>query len=175
MDKAEILKWAKKYDKDEPASTQVEQQLGMRFRKNRMLNLEDLTTIAEWKFKEQEQKKTKVLDAITKNDNAALTRVSSQVFSVVGVEDAYRVNSLCMLNGVSPVLASVILAFYDPKHYGIFDVAVWRALLGNEPPGLYTMQNYLRLLASLRKVASKHNLDARTVEKALFKKATFES
>ncbi len=175
MNKAEILRWAKKYDKDDPASTQIEQQLGTRFRKNRVLNFEDLTTIAEWKFKEQEQKKTKVLNAITKNDNTALTRVSSQVFSVVGAEDAYRVSSLCMLNGVSPVLASAILAFYDPRSYGIFDVAVWRALLGNEPPSLYTTQNYLRMLTALRKVASKHNLDARTVEKALFKKATHES
>jgi hypothetical protein len=66
----------------------------------------------------------------------------------------------------------VILAFFDPKRYGIFDQAVWKGLLGNPPPGLYTPQNYLRFLASLRKTAAKHNLDARMIDKALYKKAT---
>jgi hypothetical protein len=175
MDKAEILKWARKYDKDQARHNQTEHELGSRFRRSRVLTLKDLTLVAEWKFKDQEHKKIKTLEAIAKNDDATLSRVSSQVFCIVGAEDAYRVNSLCMLNGVSPVLASVILAFFDPKEYGIFDSAVWRALLGNEPPNLYSTQNYLRLLASLRKVASKNNLDVRTVEKALFKKAANDS
>jgi hypothetical protein len=80
-----------------------------------------------------------------------------------------------MLNGVSPVIASIILAFFDPKQYGVFDVQVWRALLGNEPPNLFAPQNYLKLLAALRKTASKNNLDARAVEKAFFKKKLDES
>jgi hypothetical protein len=80
-----------------------------------------------------------------------------------------------MLNGVSPVLASVILSFFDPKKYGVFDVNVWRVLLGNEPPNLFSTQNYLKLLAALRKTAGKQNLDARVVEKAYFKKALDES
>ena len=80
-----------------------------------------------------------------------------------------------MLNGVSPVLASVILAFFDPKQYGVFDVNVWRALLGNEPTNLFSTQNYLKFLLALRKTAAKHNLEARTVEKAFSKKSLDES
>jgi hypothetical protein len=53
----------------------------------------------------------------------------------------------------------------------VFDVRVWQGLLGNAPANLFTVQNYLRLLASLRKVASKHNLDARVIDKAYYKKS----
>jgi hypothetical protein len=74
-----------------------------------------------------------------------------------------------MLEGVSPVLATVILTFFDPKRYGIFDAYVWKSLLGNEPPNLYSTMNYLRLITALRKTAAKHNLDVRLIEKALFK------
>jgi hypothetical protein len=171
MDKAEILRWSRKYDKDAGKWVQKEAELGAKFRRTKKLTLDALTQVVEWKFKDQENKKSKVLEAVAKNDEETVIRISSQVFNVPSAEDAFRVNSLTMLNGVSPVLASVILAFFDPKNYGVFDQHVWRALLGNEPPNLFTAQNYLRFLASLRKTAGKNNLDARTVEKALVAKS----
>jgi hypothetical protein len=67
------------------------------------------------------------------------------------------------------------LAFFDPHDYGIFDLRVWKPLLGNAPPGLYTPQNYIRLLAAIRKTAAKHNLDARVIDKAFYKKSIDES
>jgi hypothetical protein len=175
MDKAEILRWSRKYDKDQGWWSQKERELGTTFRRTRCFTREDLAQIVEWKFQESEEKKKRVLEAVAKNDAEVVERISSQVFNITGVEDSYRVNSLTMLNGVSPILASVILAFFDPKQYGVFDVHVWRALLGNEPPNLFTTQNYLKLLSALRKTADKHNLDARTVEKAFFKKNLDES
>ncbi len=170
MDKAEILRWSRKYDKDQGWWAQKEQELGARFRRTKVLTLDDLAQVVQWKFQEAEEKKKRVLDAVAKNDAAVVARVSSQVFNVPSDEDAFRMNSLTMLNGVSPTLASVILTFFDPKNYGVFDVQIWRVLLGNEPPNLFTTQNYLKLLAALRKTAGKHNLDARIVEKAFFKK-----
>jgi hypothetical protein len=47
--------------------------------------------------------------------------------------------------------------------------------LGNDVPNLFSAVNYLKLLAVLRSTAAKHNLDARTVEKALVKKKLAES
>ncbi len=171
MDKADFLKWSRKYDKDQGWWSQKEQELGTRFRKNKAMTSEDLAMVVEWKFKDAaDEKKKRVMEAIAKNDPAVLNRISGQVFNIPSGEDSYRLNSLVMLNGVSPVLASVILSFFDPKQYGIFDVRVWRAVLGNEPPSLYSTANYLKLLAALRKTAGKHNLDVRTVEKALYKK-----
>jgi len=171
VDKKEILKWSKKYDKDQSWWVQKENELGAKFRKNRVMTLEDLPQIVEWKYRDSpEEKKKRLLEKIAKNDESTTQRISSQVFCIIGNEDAYRMNSLTMLNGVSPVLASIILTFFDPHNYGIFDVNTWRALLGNEPPNLFTVQNYLKLLAAIRKTANKNNLDARTIEKAFYKK-----
>jgi len=73
------------------------------------------------------------------------------------------------------VLASVILTFFDPKQYCILDLAVWKGLLGNPPPNMYSAQNYLKLLEAIRKTAAKQNLDVRVIDKALYKKSIDES
>ena len=175
MDKADILRWSRKYDKDNAVWSQKEQELGAKLRKAKVMTREDLAQIVEWKFRDDERKRAKVLEAISKNNDDVIENVSRQAFCVPGEEDTYRLNSLMMLNGVSPVIASVILAFFDPARYGVFDSAVWRALLGNEPPNLFSVQNYLKLLTTLRKTAAKYNLDARIVEKGLFKKSFDEA
>ena len=121
VDKKEILKWGKKYDKDQGWWVQKENELGTKFRKLKILTRDDLIQIVEWKFKDvSEEKRKRITEAVIKNDESMIERISSQVFNIPGNEDAYRVNSLTMLNGVSPVLASVILAFFDPKQYGVF-------------------------------------------------------
>ena len=104
-----------------------------------------------------------------------VNRLSSQALSIPGCEDSYRMNCLTLLEGVSPVLASIILAFFDPKQYCILDAHTWKALLGNVPPNMQTTQNYLVLLAVIRKTAAKQNLDVRVIDKALYKKGIDES
>ena len=130
--------------------------------------------VVEWKFKEEEEKKTRLLELVARNDEATINRLSSQALSIPSCEDAYRMNCLTLLEGVSPVLASVILAFFDPHQYCILDLRVWKPVLGNPPPNLYQTQYYLKLLVALRKTAAKHNLDVRTVDKALYKKSLDE-
>jgi len=171
MDKADILRWTRKYDKDHAVLSQKEQELGAKLRRTKVMTREDLEQIVEWEFKDDERKKKKVQEAVSKNDDDSVMKISSQAFCVPGEEDAYRMNSLMMLNGVSPVIASAILSLFDPKRYGVFETPVWRALLGNEPPNLFSTQNYLKLLAALRKTAAKYNLDVRVVEKGLYKKS----
>ena len=83
-------------------------------------------------------------------------------------------NCLTLLEGVNPVLASVILAFFDPKQYCILDLAVWKALLGNPPANVLSTPNYLKLLEAIRKTAAKQNLDVRVIDKALYKKSLDE-
>ena len=90
VDKKDITRWSKKYDKDYNWWVQKEQELGAKFRRNKVLSREDLVQVAEWKFKDQENKKIKVVEAVAKNDEAVLKQVSSQVFSVAGEEDAYK-------------------------------------------------------------------------------------
>ena len=175
MDKPEYLVWSRKYDKSYGCQVQRERELGARFRKLKALTVADLAQVVEWKLKDEPQKKDRLLQAVARNSEEKVNRVSSQVFNLPQGDDNYKVNCLTSLEGISPIFASVILAFFDPRQYGIFDLSVWKALLGNPPPNLYTPQNYVKLLAALRKTAAKYNLDARTIEKALFKKSINES
>ena len=175
MDKQDFLKWSQKYDKDQGWSAQVERGLGARFRKARVMSGADLALVVEWKFKDDEAKRKRVLELVARNNEASVVRVSSQAFNLPGDNDACRINYFMMLEGVSPVLASVILSFFDPKQYGVFDVYAWRSSLGNEVPNLFSTVNYLKLLVALRKTAAKHNLDVRTVEKALVQKKLDEA
>ena len=170
MDKKDFLAWSRKYDKDMGWLSQRERELGARFRKTKAMSRADLAAVVEWKFQADEERKARVLELVARNDEATVARVSSQVFSLPVADDVYRMNCLLTLEGVSPVLASVILAFFCPAQYGVFDVSVWRALLGNEVPNLFSAVNYLKLLDVMRRTAAKHNLDVRTVEKALVKK-----
>ncbi len=174
MDKADYLNWSRKYDKALGWHAQRERELGAKFRKAGALTKADLAQVVEWRFRGEPDKRLRALELVARNDEAKVAQLSGQVFSLPQCDDAYRMNCLTMLEGISPVLASVILTFFNPHDYGILDVRVWKPLLGNPPPNLLTTQNYTKLLAAMRKTAAKHNLDVRVVDKALFKKSLDE-
>jgi hypothetical protein len=175
VDKAAFLMWSRKYDKSFGWKAQRERELGAKFRKAKALTQTDLAQVVEWKLKDEPEKKTRTLPLVARNDEATINRLSSQALSIPSCEDGYRMNCLTLLEGINPVLASVILAFFDPKQYCILDAAVWKALLGNPPPNLLTSQNYLKLLEAIRKTAAKQNLDVRVIDKALYKRSFDES
>jgi len=175
VDKADFLIWSRKYDKAFGWQAQRERELGAKFRKNKSLTCKDLAAIVEWKFYGDEEKKARSLELVARNDEATVSRLTSQALSIPGCEDGYRMNCLTLLEGVSPILASIILTFFDPKTYCILDAHTWKALLGNVPPNMQTTQNYLVLLAVIRKSAAKQKLDVRVIDKAYFKKALDES
>lgn len=170
MNKEELLKWNEKYDKDHPWWTEKEKQLGDKFRRRKELTKDDLIQVVEWKFKDLKGRKERVLRFIAKNNDSLVRRISTDVFNTTLKNDSYKIDSLQMFSGVGPALASTILTFYDPKNYAVFDIHVWREMYGKEQENLFTTENYLKLLADLRRIANKCNLDVRTVEKALFKK-----
>ena len=175
MDKAAFLMWCRKYEKSLGWQAQKERELGARFRRAKLLTKADLAQVVEWKFQEQPEKKARALELVSRNEEATVNRLSSQALSIPSCEDAYRMNCLTLLEGINPVLASVILAFFDPKQYAILDAGTWKALLGNPPTGLLTTQSYLKLLEAIRKTAAKQKLDVRVIDKALSKKSIDES
>ena len=175
VDKADFLTWSRKYDKAFGWQAQRERELGSKFRKLKVLTFADLASVVEWKLRDDSEKRARTLALVSRNDESNVNRLSSQALSIPSCEDGYRMNCLTLLEGVSPVLASVILAFFDPKQYCILDTAVWKALLGNPPPNMQTTQSYLKLLAAIRKTAVKQNLDVRVIDKALYKKSIDES
>jgi hypothetical protein len=167
--------WSRKYDKAYGWQAQRERELGAKFRKNKVLTTKDLAAVVEWKYKNEADKLQRTQELVARNDDEKVQRITSQSLSLPNADDTYRINCLIILEGISPILASVILTFFDPKNYGTFEPSVWKGLLGNPPPGLYTAQNYIRLLAALRKSAKKHNLDARVIDKALYRKSAEEA
>ncbi len=175
LDKPDYILWSRKYDKAYGFLAQRERELGSKFRKKKLMTKADLAAVVEWKFKDEPEKKTRALELVQRNSDEAVERISSQVFSVPNADDMYRMNCLLTLEGVNPVLASVVLTFFDPVKYTVFDSRVWKGLLGNPPSGLLTSMNYCILLLAIRKTAAKHNLDVRVIDKALFRKSMEES
>jgi thermostable 8-oxoguanine DNA glycosylase len=175
VDKEDILKWSKKYYSEHPWWIQKEQELGARFRSNRRITREDLEQVVDWKFKEMPGRRKRIMSLLAENTDDKIRNVSNQFFRITSNNDSYKVHTLNKVYGVGPALASTILTFINPKDYGVFDIHVWRELFGIEPKGFFRTANYLKVLVELRKIAEKHQLDVRTVEKALFKKNYSES
>ncbi len=141
MDKPDYLMWSRKYDKAFGWQAQRERELGGKFRKNKALTVKDLAAVVEWKFKDEPEKLQRTQELVARNTEEKVQRITSQTLSLPNADDTYRLTCLTTLEGISPVLASIILTFFDPFNYGIFDQTVWKRLLGNAPPGLYTPQN----------------------------------
>jgi len=170
VDKADFLTWGRKYDKAFGWQAQRERELGAKFRRNKALTSKDLAAVVEWKTKDDSERMARSLALVARNDETTVNRLTSQALSVPGSEDSYRMNCITLLEGVSPILASVILTFFDPANYCILDGYTWKALLGNVPPNMQSAQNYLVLLSAIRKTAAKQKLDVRIIDKAFYKK-----
>jgi hypothetical protein len=175
LDKADYLLWSRKYDKAYGFLAQRERELGFKFRKNKFMTKTDLVAVVDWIFRNEPDKRVRAVELISRNSDEIVERVSSQAFNLPEGSDLYRMNCLSTLEGVTPVIVSVILMFFDPKNYGFFDARVWKPMLGNAPSNLFTALNYQTLLLALRKSARKHNLDARIIDKALYKRGIDES
>lgn len=170
LTREEILELEGKYDEDYPWWTSTEKELGEKLRRTKELKKADLAQIVEWKFAALKGRKIRVLRLIAQNSETEIMRISKKAFALSSNSDSQRVDMLKSLTGIGPALASTILTFYDPEHYGIFDIHVWRELFGKGLANLFTTKNYLELLMELRGIANQHSLQVRTVEKALFKK-----
>jgi hypothetical protein len=169
MEKKDILYWAGKYDEEYPWWAKEEERLRYKFRKTETVTRSDLLRVVDWKFKEVPPRHKRVRELVKANTDEVVQQTCSQVFAMS--DDSDRIESLDALHGVGPALASAILAFYDPKQYGVLDIHVWRELFGEEPSTLFIgARCYLQLLSELRRIAGKYDIDARTVEKAYFKK-----
>jgi len=53
------------------------------------------------------------------------------MFGLSFENDVDRINRF-RFGGVGAATISVVLAFYDPKNYGVFDRHVWREVFGRE-------------------------------------------
>jgi len=91
-------------------------------------------------------------------------------------DEQARIEALCRIPGVGPVLASAILTFTSPEIYGLLDCHAWNALrfLGFQLPekhassGTFTIPELLAFLRIIRKLAKKKTTTPSEVHKALY-------
>lgn len=164
--KGEILKILKEYEKEYPTDAQLEKNLGLKIREQNYVTKEDLEEIVIWKFWGIEGRKRSNLNRVSKEDDDYIRKVSELAFKTK--DDRRRVQLLIRISGVGPAVASVILSFYAPKHYGVFDFHAWQEIFAKSDGPNYTVTNVIKFFEKLREEARKYNLSARKVEKAYF-------
>ncbi|MBI2005158.1 MAG: hypothetical protein HYS80_00135 [Candidatus Aenigmarchaeota archaeon] len=171
--KEQILDLCKKYDAEEDQwSPKLEAELGNRFRTNKKMAKEDLIQVIKWKFATNKHRLKRELNLVEKVDDNEIKRLSNLAFTTD--DELLRLKYLMEIKSVGLAVASAILTFYDPKNYGVFYIHIYDEVFATNPktrPKDITNPNhYIKLLEKLRKIANKHNLNLRVVEKALFKK-----
>jgi hypothetical protein len=90
-------------------------------------------------------------------------------------DEQARIEALCRIPGIGPVLASAILTFTSPETYGLLDCHAWNALrfLGFHLPkkdassGTFTISELLEFLRIIRKLAKEKTTTPSEVHKAL--------
>lgn len=167
----ELLKWSRKYDDEQSLSDKnIETHIGNRLRSTKELSKTDLFEVIKWKFEGFKGRQMKVTRHAELTDDLVLRKVSEVVLDLDKKYDEYKIDLLCVFDGIGAAVASTILTFHDPENYGVFDIHVWRELFGEQPKNLHTTKNYLHLVNELRKIGAKYKLSVRTVEKAYYKK-----
>ena len=122
------------------------------------LTLNELKTICLWK---SERSKSRVARNLPE-DVEELTKVCFEIQN-----EKLRIGSLLLLNGVEFPTASVILHFFHPEPYPILDYRALEAL-GVQKPAAYTFDFWMHYVTFTRQLASKHKVDMRTLDKALW-------
>jgi len=176
MDKDEILKWLARYDKEEDLyNTGLEGELRTKFQRNKFITKDDLKRIVKWKFQGRlKGRQIRILNLLSPVEDKFVEDVSKLAFETE--DDILKLKLLCSIRGVGPALSSVILTFYNPNKYGVFDIHDWRELFGKEPADLFTNHRYiLKFFAEIREISTKTGITCREIEKALFKKNLEES
>jgi thermostable 8-oxoguanine DNA glycosylase len=179
LTKEQILEWCRKYDTEEDQwSPRLETELGNKFRTKKEMTKGDLIQVVKWKFATNKHRLKRELNLVEETNERNIIELSKLAFA--SKDELLRLKYLMQIKGVGNAVASVVLTFYDPKNYGVFDIHMYDELFNTNPrtrpkdissnPKLY-----IKLLEKLREIANRQQLDVRIVEKALFKKNYDES
>lgn len=172
LDCAEIIRFRGEHDKENKLEIIQEKEIGDKLRTTKTLTKEDLVEIINWKFDCDGRVRANELRLVKDIDEQLLEEVSHKVFSLDNNQDVERIRLLQGFKGIGIAVASVILTFFDPEYYGVFDFHVYQELFGRRPR--YTIHEYAELLSRLRAEARKCGLSTRDVEKAYFRKNCLE-
>ena len=168
MECSEIIRLRDEHDKENEGEISQEKEIGNRLRTTKILTKDDLLAMIRWKFDCDGRIRANELRHANNVDEKLLEKVSNRVFNLDVNQDVERIELLRGFKGIGVAVASVVLTFFDPKNYCVFDFHVYQELFGMRPK--YTTYEYVRLLSKLREEAGICNLSTRDVEKAYFRK-----
>ena len=171
LDREELLRLSNEYDNAYPWWTQKEKALGEQIKREKEVGREILKEIIEWKFATLPGRIKRTLNLISRHNDAFVRSITRRALALPVNQCNRRIKELRRIMGIGISLASVILTFYDPENYCIYDIHVIRERYGHEPKYMFASnKHYLRLLNDLRTQRKNLKLTVRTIEKALFKK-----
>ena len=171
LTREELQSLVKKYDQESPFWVSEEKRIGDQIRKEKQFGMDTLKEIVHWKFLDLPGREKRVNNHLKQHTNEDVRKITGWILPLSTNEDRKRVEGLRMLKGIGVSLASVILTFYNPQDYCVYDIHVMREVYGKEPKYMFTSsRHYLRLLNDLREYSTRVNLPVRTIEKALFRK-----
>lgn len=176
MNKDEILFWNDKYDKEEDLYNKGdEEELRQKFQQNKYLTKDDLIRIIRWKFQGRlVGRQKRILKFLENVEDSFIEDVSKLAFKYN--DDEPRLKLFSTIKGVGNAITAVILTFYDPQNYGVFDIHAWRGLFGKEPKDIFTSNKHaIEFFNKLREISAETGLPCRIIEKAIFKKDLDES
>jgi hypothetical protein len=141
-----------------------EQSTGLALRNTGTISKDQLSSIIKWRYGDQKyyfSRVSKILESVDEQEIKEVTQTALAMSL-----DYYKMTLLCAIPGVGPVLASIILAFYNPHEYGVFDREVWNQLFPDEKANM-SVDGYIRFLKGLRKLSKEYQVPARIIGQAL--------
>ena len=127
-------------------------------KKNGFMNKEDLFSVARWKA-------PRSAGNVDKNTEEFVREITEM--SLCAKDERVRIEVLTLLDGVLWPTASVILHLFHVDKYPILDYrALWSVSL--DVPSQYNFKFWWPYVVFCRGVASRNNVDMRTLDKALW-------
>lgn len=145
----------------------VESTVGKEIRKSGEVTKNQLIKMMMWRIKYLNLKNEN-LDFIEEIDENALMCITKMALQINEDLDIIKIKVLCIIKGLGPARASVILSFYNPLRYGVFNWRVWKQLFPDEKIK-YFPEYYVRFLKELRKKSDDTGEKVRDIEFALWK------
>jgi hypothetical protein len=129
------------------------------FRVRRFLSKELFVRVARWKS-------VRNTPRYESNTDDEIRIASAAAFE--GQDDASCISALRELNGVALRTASAILHWMHPKRFPILDYRVLDALGEKRPKSYEDVRFYSHISEQILKLARHHDLDLRTIDRALW-------
>jgi len=142
-----------------------------RLRKHRRplhLTAAELEEILQWKFGHRFNRKRY---RRTANTERVIRSVTALALTITHPDKDYelelRMRTLCVLRGVSTMVASAVLALTFPNKYAVIDFRVWRQLFG-EQKYAFSIADYKKYMHAMHRLSKQLQWPVQEVDHAIW-------